>query len=95
LNPIAKDFGISEGSLHGWMKKAEVKEGNRPGVTAREAVELRAKKLMRLPEQEVLRRAALQAVAETGAFRAEFLRACASEVFSGCSWSSPIIIGGW
>ena len=61
LNQIAKDFGISEGCLHGWLKKADVEDGNRPGVTVKEAAELReAKKRIRLLEQEneVLRRAA-------------------------------------
>jgi len=61
LNQIAKDFGISEGCLHNWMKKADVENGNRPGVTLKEAAELRdAKKRIRLLEQEneVLRRAA-------------------------------------
>ena len=27
LNQIAKDFGISEGCLHGWMKKADIEDG--------------------------------------------------------------------
>ena len=61
LKQIAKDFGISEGCLHGWMKKADVEDGARPGVTAKEASELRdARKRIRLLEQEneVLRRAA-------------------------------------
>jgi transposase len=61
LNQIAKDFGISEGCLHNWLKKADVEDGNRPGVTAKESVELRdLKKRNRLLEQEneVLRRAA-------------------------------------
>ena len=61
LNQIARDFGISEGCLHNWMKKADVEAGNRPGVTAKESVELRElKKRNRLLEQEneVLRRAA-------------------------------------
>ncbi len=61
VTQIAKDFGISEGCLHGWMKKADVADGNRPGVTVTEAAELRdAKKRIRLLEQEneVLRRAA-------------------------------------
>ncbi len=61
LNQIARDFGISEGCLHNWMKKADVEDGNRPGVTAKESVELRElKKRNRLLEQEneVLRRAA-------------------------------------
>jgi len=61
LTQIAKDFGISEGCLHGWMKKADVENGNRSGVTVKDATELRdAKKRIRLLEQEneVLRRAA-------------------------------------
>jgi transposase len=61
LNQIAKDFGISEGCLHNWMRKADVEDGNRPGLTANDAAELRdAKKRIRLLEQEneVLRRAA-------------------------------------
>ena len=61
LKQIAKDFGISEGCLHGWLKKADVEDGNRPGVTVWEQGELReARKRIRLLEQEneVLRRAA-------------------------------------
>ena len=61
MTQIARDFGISEGCLHNWMKKADVEDGNRPGVTAKDAVELRdLKKRNRLLEQEneVLRRAA-------------------------------------
>jgi len=47
--------------LHGWLKKADVEAGNRPGVPASEQGELReARKRIRLLEQEneVLRRAA-------------------------------------
>ena len=61
LKQIAKDFGISEGCLSNWMKKADLEDGARPGVTAKEATELRdARKRIRLLEQEneVLRRAA-------------------------------------
>ena len=61
LKQIAKDFGISEGCLSNWMKKADVEDGNRPGVTEKAAAELRElKKRNRLLEQEneVLRRAA-------------------------------------
>ncbi len=61
LNQIAKDFGISEGCLHGWMKKADVEDGNRPGVSEKQSGEARElKKRNRLSEQEneVLRRAA-------------------------------------
>lgn len=58
---IAKDFGISEGSLTNWMKKADIEDGNRHGLTDADRAELReAKKRIRLLEQEneVLRRAA-------------------------------------
>ncbi len=61
LKQIAADFGISESCLTGWMKKADVEDGVKPGVTAAENAELReARKQIRLLEQEneVLRRAA-------------------------------------
>ncbi|GAA5204786.1 transposase [Microbacterium jejuense] len=61
LAQIAKDFGISEGSLTNWMKKADVEDGKRPGLSDDERKELRElKKRNRLLEQEneVLRRAA-------------------------------------
>ena len=61
LSQIAKDFGISEGSLANWMRKADIEDGHRPGLTDADRVELRElKKRNRLLEQEneVLRRAA-------------------------------------
>ena len=61
LSQIAKDFGISEGTLSNWVKKAGIEDGHRPGLTDAERVELReTKKRIRLLEQEngVLRRAA-------------------------------------
>jgi transposase len=61
LRQIADDFGISETCLQNWLRKADVEDGNRPGVTAEEARENRElKKRVRLLEQEneVLRRAA-------------------------------------
>ncbi len=60
LKQIAKDFGISEGCLHNWMKQAEVEDGRRRGVTDDERKELRElQKRNKLLEQEneVLRRA--------------------------------------
>lgn len=60
LNQIARDFGISEGCLHNWLKKADIEDGARPGPTAAESAELReARKRIRLLEQEaeVMRRA--------------------------------------
>ena len=61
LKQIAKDFGISEGCLHNWMKQVEVEDGRRRGVTDYERKELRElTKRNKLLEQEneVLRRAA-------------------------------------
>ena len=61
LCQIAKDFGISEGTMSNWLKKADVEDGNRPGVTEKQSVEVRElKKRNRLLEQEneVLSRAA-------------------------------------
>lgn len=61
LAQIAKDFGISEGSLANWMKQAEVVDGRRPGLSEDERKQLReANRRIRLLEQEneVLRRAA-------------------------------------
>ena len=59
---IAKDFGISETCLHRWMKRAEIEDGLREGLTLAEEAEIRElKKRNRLLEQEneVLRRAAI------------------------------------
>jgi len=61
LTQIAKDFGISETCLSNWIKKADIEDGNRPGLTAKEAELVRdLKRHNRLLEQEneVLRRAA-------------------------------------
>lgn len=61
MSQVAKDFGISEGSLTNWMQKADIEDGHRPGLSEADRVELReAKKRIRLLEQEneVLRRAA-------------------------------------
>ena len=33
LSQIAKDFGISEGSLANWMKQADIEDGKRTGLT--------------------------------------------------------------
>ena len=32
LKEIAADFGMSESCLRGWMKKADVEDGNKPGL---------------------------------------------------------------
>lgn len=61
LAQVARDFGIHEMTLRKWLRKADVDEGVKPGVTSDQARELRdLKRRNRLPEQEneVLRRAA-------------------------------------
>ena len=60
LEQIAKDFGISETCLKNWLRKADIEDGTRPGLTRDESDELReARKRIRLLEQEaeVMRRA--------------------------------------
>jgi transposase len=62
LSQIARDFGISQGCVHRWVKRAEIEDGVREGRTLAEEAEIRElKKRNRLLEQEneVLRRAAI------------------------------------
>ena len=62
ISQIAKDFGISEGCVHRWLKRAEIEDGVREGRTLAEEAEIRElRKRARLLEQEneVLRRAAI------------------------------------
>jgi len=62
LNQIAKDFGVSESCVRRWMKRADIEDGVRDGLTLAEEAEIRdLKKRNRLLEQEneVLRRAAI------------------------------------
>lgn len=61
LSQIARDFGVAEGSLTSWMKKADIEDGRRPGLNEVDRAELHeVKRRIRLLEQEneVLRRAA-------------------------------------
>jgi transposase-like protein len=58
---IAKDFGISEATLHALIKRADVEDGVRPGMTSAEAAEnreLRKRNRVLEQENEILRRAA-------------------------------------
>jgi len=62
MSQIAKDFGISESCLHRWVRRAEIEDGAREGLTLAEEAEIRElRKRNRLLEQEneVLRRAAI------------------------------------
>ena len=60
MTQIARDFGIAEATLYGWMRKADVEDGVREGMTEIEASEMRElRRRNRVLEQEVeiLRRA--------------------------------------
>ncbi|WHU49902.1 IS3 family transposase [Gordonia sp. L191] len=61
IEQIAKDFGVHPMTLQKWMRRADVDDGTKPGMTSGQSAELReANKRIRLLEQEneVLRRAA-------------------------------------
>lgn len=61
LTQVAKDFGISEGSVTNWLRRADIDDGVRSGTTTTDNAELRElRKRNRLLEQEneILRRAA-------------------------------------
>ena len=61
VSQIARDFGVSETCLHNWLRRADIEDGIRPGVSVAESVEVRElRKRNRLLEQEneILRRAA-------------------------------------
>jgi transposase len=62
MSQIASDFGISQSCLVRWVKRAEIEDGVRDGLTLAEEADIRElKKRNRLLEQEneVLRRAAI------------------------------------
>lgn len=61
LGQVARDFGISESCLAGWLKRADAEDGTRSGVSEADRAENRElKRRVRLLEQEneVGRRAA-------------------------------------
>ena len=61
LKDVAADFGISESCLNGWLRRADVEDGIKPGVTEAERAEnreLRTRLRLLEQENEVLRRAA-------------------------------------
>ena len=62
MSRVARDFGVSQSCLSRWVRRAEIEDGKREGLTLAEEAEIRAlKKRNRLLEQEneVLRRAAI------------------------------------
>jgi transposase len=69
LSQIARDFGVSEATLHNSLKRADIEDGNRPGLNDAERAEIRAlKKRARLLEQEnkILRRVAIHFAKDLG-----------------------------
>jgi transposase len=62
LSQVARDFGISQSCLSRWIRRAEIEDGQREGLTLAEEAEIRElRKRNRLLEQEneILRRAAV------------------------------------
>ncbi len=61
IGKIAEDLGISESCLRGWVHRADVEDGTRPGVTRdehAELIELRRELRVTKMENEILKRAA-------------------------------------
>ena len=61
LEQTAKDFGIHQTTVNSWMRKADVEEGAKPGMTEgqnAEFHELKRRNQLLEQEVEVLRRAA-------------------------------------
>lgn len=61
ITHIAEDLGISDATLHGWLKQADIDEGRADGLTTDERAELvqlrRANRVLSM-EIEILKRAA-------------------------------------
>jgi transposase len=61
ITHLAADLGISDATLHGWLKQADIDEGRSEGLTTDERAELvrlrRAYRVLEM-ELEILKRAA-------------------------------------
>ena len=61
IKQLATDLGISDATLHGWLKQANIDEGLREGLTTDERAEIvrlrRANRVLEM-ENEILKRAA-------------------------------------
>ena len=61
LKQLASDLGVSDQTLHNWLKQADIDEGRREGLTTEERAELvrlrRANRVLEM-ENEILKRAA-------------------------------------
>lgn len=57
---VARDFGIAEPTLYQWLRRADIEDGVREGMTEKDASEmreLRARNRVLEQEVEILRRA--------------------------------------
>ena len=78
IEQVARDFGVHPQTLQNWLRKADVQDGLKPGVTVEQSAEVRElRRRNRLLEQEneVLRRAAAylsQANLEPSRIRGDF-----------------------
>ncbi len=61
VKQLATDLGISDQTLHNWLRQADIDEGRREGLTTEERAELvrlrRANRVLEM-ENEILKRAA-------------------------------------
>jgi transposase len=61
LRQLASDLGVSDQTLHNWIKQTDIDEGRRAGLTTEERAELvrlrRANRVLEM-ENEILKRAA-------------------------------------
>lgn len=68
VNEVARDVGTNKGSVHTWVKQAEVDSGRREGLTTSECEELvRARREIHVlrEERDILRKAAAFFAQET------------------------------
>jgi transposase-like protein len=61
IKQLATDLGISDQTLHNWLRRADIDEGRREGLTTEERAEIvrlrRANRVLEM-ENEILKRAA-------------------------------------
>jgi transposase len=54
VKQLASDLGVSDQTLHNWLKQADIDEGRREGLTTEERAELvRLRRANRLLEMEI------------------------------------------